>query len=114
MAAMGNGDGTGARSNARCDVEATDGLGPWRSVRCVERAQGHASHSERHEYNCRREGNHQYMLKCVENMSLPVEAGRHDQVKPRSHASMLKMHISIHGNANQEIEDSKIILYNPG
>ena len=81
MAAMGNGDGTGARSNARRDVEATDGLGPWRSVGCVERARGHASNSERHEYNCRHEGNHQYMLKCVENANLPVEAGRHDQVK---------------------------------
>ena len=28
MAAMGNGDGTGARPNARHDVEVTDGLGP--------------------------------------------------------------------------------------
>ena len=46
MTAMGNGDGTGARSNARRDVEVTDGQGPWRSVGRVEKAQGHAIHSD--------------------------------------------------------------------
>ena len=86
MAAMGNGDGTGARSNARRDVEVTDGLGPWRSV---GRVKGHGIHSEWHGYNCRREGNHQYMLKCVENAKLTCwswETRPGQTQKPREHA----------------------------
>ena len=112
MVAMGNGDGTGARSNARRDVEVTDGRGPWWSVGRVEKAQGHAIHSERHEYNCRREGNHQYMLKCVENVKLTCwswETRPGQTQKPREHAEHVhkytrrcgtrkngRKHISIH------------------
>ena len=39
------------------------------------------------------------MSKCTKTQDLPVGAGRHDQVKPRSYLGMLNMCMDTHGDA---------------
>ena len=77
----------GATSRQRMALE----IGPMR----VERAQERASHSQRHDYDCRREGNHQYMSKCVKNARLTCwswEPQPRQAQKPHRHAEHVHRH----------------------